>query len=62
MHYTPSKVILTRGKDGKRRKQSWQYCSVIGQMNDLDGTTRPDIIFAVNQCSKYIIDPKQSHE
>ena len=30
-------------------------------MNYIDGTTRPDIIFAVHQCAKYNIDPKKSH-
>ena len=31
-------------------------------MNYISGTTRPDILFAVHQCAKYSIDPKQSHE
>ena len=31
-------------------------------MNYLAVTTRPDILFAVHQCAKYIIYPKQSHE
>ena len=31
-------------------------------MNYLAGTTIPDIIFAVHQCEKYIIDPKQFHK
>ena len=31
-------------------------------MNYLSGTIRPDIIFAMRQCAKYSIDPKQSHE
>ena len=35
---------------------------MIGQINHLAGTTRPDIIFAVYQSAKYSIDPKQPHE
>ena len=31
-------------------------------MNYLVGTTRPDIIFAVNKCANYILDPKKPHE
>ena len=31
-------------------------------MNYIAGTTRPDILFAVHQCEKYTIYPKQSHE
>ena len=38
------------------------HCSVIGRINYLPGTTRPDIVFAVHQCAKYSVDPKQSHE
>ena len=34
---------------------------MIGQVNYLSGTTSPDILFAVHQCEKYIIDTKQSH-
>ena len=30
-------------------------------MNYFAGTTRPDIIFAVHQCAKCSINPKQSH-
>ena len=35
---------------------------MIGKVNYLSGTTRPDIIFAVHKCAKYIIDPKKCHE
>ena len=52
MHDTPKKFILTRDKYGNGRKQEWHYRSVIGQMNYLYGTTRPDIIFSVHQCAK----------
>ena len=62
MHDTPENIILTKYEDGNGRKQEWHYRSVIGQMNYLFGTTRPDIICAVYQCAKYSIDPKQSHE
>ena len=33
---------------------------MIGQMNYLSGTTRPDILFSVHQCAKYSIDPKKN--
>ena len=35
---------------------------MIGQMNYIFGTTRPDIIFSVHQCEKNSTDPKKSHE
>ena len=62
LYDTPENVILTRDEDGNGRKQEWHYCSVIGQMNYLALTTRPDIIFDVHQCAKYIIDTKQPYE
>ena len=62
MHDTPANFILTKYEDGNGRKREWHYRSVIGQMTYLAGTTKPDIIFAVNQCVKYIIYPKQFHE
>ena len=62
MHDTPANVILTKDEDGNGRKQEWHYHSVIGKMNYLAGTTRPDILFDMHQCAKYSIDPKQSHE
>ena len=53
---------MKKDEDGNGRKQEWHYPSVIGQMNYLSGTTRPDIFFAVHQCAKYSIYPKQSHK
>ena len=35
---------------------------MIGKINYLDVTTRPDILFAVHKCANYSIDTKQSHE
>ena len=58
MFDTPANVILKGELYGYGRKQEWQYCSVIGKMNYLAWTTRPDIIFAVHQCPKYSLDPK----
>ena len=62
IHDTPESFILTKGEDGIGRKHECHYCSVIGQMNYLDGTTRPDIHFSVHQCAKYSIVPKKSYE
>ena len=62
MQDTLANVILTRDEDGNGRKQEWHYRSLIGQMNYLSGTTRPDIIFAVHQCEKYSTDTKKTHK
>ena len=62
MHDTPVNVIFTKEEGGNGRKQEYHCHSVIGQMNYFSGSTRPDIIFAVHQCAKYSIYPKESHE
>lgn len=62
MHDTPAEVILRRDNDGPPRKTNFHYRSVIGQMNYLAATTRPDIQFAVHQCARFCEDPKMSHE
>ena len=36
--------------------------SIIGQLNYLASTTRPELQFAVHQCARFVADPKMSHE
>jgi len=61
---TPSvyKEILHKDEDGPDRKQSWNYRSVIGMLNYLAASTRPDILFAVHQCARFSSNPKLIHE
>ena len=61
---TPSvyKEILHKDTDGPDRKQSWNYRSVIGMLNYLAASTRPDVLFAVHQCARFSVNPKLSHE
>jgi len=40
----------------------YYYCSLIGQINYLAATTRPEIQFAVHQCARFSQDPKMVHE
>ena len=62
MHDTPADVILHRDSDGLKRKNEFHYRSVIGQLNYLAATTRPEIQFAVHQCARFCQDPKMVHE
>lgn len=48
--------------DGPERKQSWNYRSVIGMLNYLAASTRPDILYAVHQCARFSADPKLCHQ
>jgi hypothetical protein len=52
------------GKDewGDPPQGSYNYASVIGMLQYLQGHSRPDIAFAVAQCSRYTHSPRYSHE
>ena len=56
-----SSQILLRDEDGDRYDEAWDYRSVIGKMNYLEKSTRPDISYAVHQCARFASDPKHSH-
>jgi len=60
---TPAKstVILHRDEAGKPFDGSFHYPSVIGKLNYLEKTSRPDISYATHQCARFSSDPKQSH-
>ena len=51
----------------KRHSQSdafdgrFDYRSVIGKLNYLEKSTRPDISYAVHQCARFQSDPKKEH-
>jgi hypothetical protein len=60
---TPAASTLKLGRDlhGKPMKESWHYRSIIGKLNFLEKSTRPDIAYAVHQCARFSNDPKESH-
>ena len=62
IHDTPANEVMHRDLEGAQRKTDFHYRSVIGQLNYLAGTTRPDIQFAVHQCARFCENPKAIHE
>jgi histone deacetylase 1/2 len=57
-----SSRILRRDEDGEPwLDQKWKYRSVIGKLNFLEKSTRPDIAYAVHQCARFTANPKLSH-
>jgi len=56
------KEILHKDEDGPERKQDWHYRSLIGMLNYLAASTRPDILYAVHQCARFSANPKLQHE
>jgi hypothetical protein len=59
---TPATAILHADKEGLARQESWNYPSVIGQLNYLAQNSRPDISFAVHQCARFSKEPKALHK
>jgi hypothetical protein len=57
----PSSTILRRDLDGDPFVEAWDYRSVIGKLNFLEKSTRPEIAYAVHQCARFASNPKQSH-
>jgi Reverse transcriptase (RNA-dependent DNA polymerase) len=57
-----STIRLHRDLHGIERREDWHYRSIIGKLNFLEKSTRPDIAYAVHQCARFSNDPKMSHE
>ena len=56
-----SSVILQKDTQGKPLNNDFHYRSVIGKLNFLEKSTRPDISYAVHQCARFCKHLKQSH-
>ena len=56
-----STILLHKDANGPPMTNEFNYRSVIGKLNFLEKSTRPDIAYAVHQCARFSVDPKQSH-
>jgi hypothetical protein len=52
-----STKILQQHLDSPAFNESWHYRSVIGKLNFLEKSTRPDIAYAVHQCALFASNP-----
>ena len=52
---------LGADKNGKPFNEDWSYPSAVGQLLYLSSNSRPDIQFAVHQCTRFTHNPKHSH-
>ena len=59
---TPANVILGKDEDGDPPECTFNYASVIGSLWYVYGHSRPDLGFALSQCSRFTFAPKRSHE
>jgi hypothetical protein len=63
-HDTPAepRTFLHKDSNGLPRQKEWNYRSVIGALMYLMAMTRPELAYAVHQCSRFSQDPRRSHE
>ena len=62
IHDAPANGTLHKDADGKNRVQSWNYRSTVSMLNYVASTSRPDIVYAVNQCDMFYSNPKKHNE
>jgi len=53
--------ILTQDSEGVDFDGHFDYCSVIRKLNYLEKSTRPEIAYAIHQCTRFCTAPKKSH-
>jgi hypothetical protein len=56
-----STVVLQKHSTSKSHSATWNYRAMIGKLNYLAQSTRPDIAYAVHQCARFSKDPKDEH-
>ena len=56
-----STTVLSEHPDSQEHDQHFHYKSVIGKMNYLEKSTRPDIAYATHQCARFSSNPKIEH-
>ena len=56
-----SSRILSFHKESEPFDGSFHYRSIIGKLNFLEKSTRPDIAFITHQCARYTTDPRKEH-
>jgi Reverse transcriptase (RNA-dependent DNA polymerase) len=58
---TASSKILSKHPESPAFDGHFHYRSVIGKLNYLEKSTRPDIAYAVHQCARFATDPRYEH-
>jgi hypothetical protein len=56
-----SSTILQPMTDDEPFDEEWSNRSVIGRLNYLERSTRPDIAYAVHQCARFASNPRKVH-
>lgn len=56
-----STKLIGPDTEGAEFDYEWNYRSVIGKLNFLEKSTRPDIAYATHQCARFTSNAKKSH-
>jgi Reverse transcriptase (RNA-dependent DNA polymerase)/GAG-pre-integrase domain len=56
-----SSRILHKYESSPPHNEDWHYRSVIGKLNYLEKSSRPDLAYAVHQCARFLENPKIEH-
>jgi hypothetical protein len=56
-----SSTILHRDLGGSPFQEKWDYRRIIGKLNFLEKSTRPEIAYTVHQCARLASNPRESH-
>jgi hypothetical protein len=52
---------LLRSLDQPKHDKPWSYPSIIGMLNFLERSTRPELAFATHQAARFSADPREPH-
>lgn len=64
-NHCPTPVVgplLLKDLDGPDQKHDWKYCTLMGMLWYLQGTSRPEISMVVHQCARFNTNPKLCHK
>jgi Reverse transcriptase (RNA-dependent DNA polymerase) len=56
-----STKILQKFESSPPHNEDWHYRSVIGKLNYLEKSSRPDLAYAVHQCARFSDNPRVEH-
>jgi Reverse transcriptase (RNA-dependent DNA polymerase) len=53
--------VMTRHTKSALHNDKWNYRGILGKLNYLEKSTRPDISYAVHQCARHMESPRYEH-
>ena len=56
-----SSVLLKRDLEGEDHNAHWSYRRIIGKLNFLEKSSRPELAVSVHSCARFSHNPKRSH-